>query len=116
MSLDGDIARQVFGYYRDGMRPGPFTDWHEPDCGGPGLCRPECGFTIRSYSTDISAAMKVVEKLRAVGWSFACTLYEGKLPYASFCKQTAASSKNAEGQSLPEAICRAALQALDEGQ
>jgi len=63
------------------------------------------------YSRDIDRAMEVVEKMRSDGWSFACTLYEGKLPYASFCKGTAASSRNAEAETLPEAICRAALQA-----
>lgn len=62
-------------------------------------------------SRDIAAAMEVVEKMRNDGWSFACTLYEGKLPYASFCKRTAASSRNAEASTLPEAICRAALAA-----
>lgn len=60
------------------------------------------------YSESIEAAMLVVEKMRSNGWSFACTLYEGKLPYASFCKRTVASSRNAEADSLPEAICRAA--------
>lgn len=69
--------------------------------------------TVPHYSTNISAAMKAVEKMRADGWSFACTLYEGKLPYASFCKGTAASSRNAEADSLPEAICKAALSAIE---
>lgn len=63
-------------------------------------------------SSDISDAVEVVEKMREQGWSFACTLYEGKLPYASFCKRTAASSRNAEASTLPEAICRAALEAV----
>lgn len=66
-----------------------------------------------SPSDSISAAMEVVEKMNADGWSFACTLYEGKLPYASFCKRTAASSRNAEAESLPVAICRAALLAVE---
>lgn len=65
-----------------------------------------------SPSTDIAAAMEVVEKMRADGWSFASTLYEGQLPYASFCKGTAKSSRNAQATTLPEAICRAALAAV----
>jgi hypothetical protein len=65
------------------------------------------------YSLNIASAMEVVERMRKQGWSFACTLYEGKLPYASFCRGTAASSKNAEADSLPEAICRAALAAIE---
>ena len=68
---------------------------------------------IRRFSSEIAAAMEVVEKLRADGWSFACTLYEGKLPYASFCKGTAKSSRNAEAGALSEAICRAALAAIE---
>lgn len=71
-------------------------------------------YAMPSYSSDISAAMSVVEKMRSQGWSFACTLYEGKLPYASFCKRTAASSRNAEAESLSEAICRAALKTVVE--
>jgi hypothetical protein len=63
-------------------------------------------------STDIAVAMDVVAKMCVDGWSFACTLYEGKLPYASFCRGTAKSSRNAEAESLPEAICRAALAAI----
>lgn len=71
-----------------------------------------CVSVVPFYSTDIRAVMKVVEKMRADGWSFACTLYEGELPYASFCKRTAVSSRNAEAKTLPEAICRAALKAV----
>lgn len=65
------------------------------------------------YSESIEAAIQVIKKMRAGGWSFACTLYEGKLPYASFCKGTAASSRNAEAETLPEAICLAALKAIE---
>lgn len=63
-------------------------------------------------SEDIGAAMEVVEKMRSLGWSFACTLYEGKLPYATFCTGTVKSSSNAEADSLPKAICLAALAAM----
>lgn len=65
-----------------------------------------------SPATQIKTAMEVVEKMREAGWSFACTLYEGKLPYASFCKLTATSSRNAEADTLPLAICTAALAAV----
>src|SRR5688500_14998111 len=65
------------------------------------------------FSESIEAAMQIVEKMREQGWSFACTLYEGKLPYASFCKGTVKSSRNAEADSLPTAICLAALAAIE---
>lgn len=67
----------------------------------------------KDYRYDMNDAMEVVDKMREQGWSFACTLYEGKLPYASFCKGTAASSRNAEASTLPEAICLAALRAVE---
>ncbi|HTG95731.1 MAG TPA: hypothetical protein VL866_24230 [Pyrinomonadaceae bacterium] len=68
---------------------------------------------IPKFARSIEAAMRVVEKMREQGWSFACTLYEGKLPYASFCKGTVKSSRNAEAESLAEAICLAALAAIE---
>lgn len=73
-----------------------------------------CVIVPRGFSSDILLAMRVVEKLRSEGFSFACTIYQGHLPYASFCKGTAASSRNAEADTLPEAICRAALKATGE--
>lgn len=68
---------------------------------------------LPAYSDNFADAMMVVEKMRERGWSFACTLYEGKLPYASFCRRTASSSRNAEAESLPRAICVAALATID---
>ena len=113
MNLDAQVATKILGWYRDSARRGPLSDWHEPKCGGKGRCAPSCGFTLRAYSTEIAAAFVVVEKMRANGWSFACTLYEGELPYASFCRKTVATSRKAEASTLPEAICRAALKAIN---
>jgi hypothetical protein len=76
----------------------------------------KCLRVVPFYSTNFSAAMEVVEKMREQGWSFACTLYEGKPPYASFCKRTVASSRNAEAESLPRAICEAALKAMTQAE
>lgn len=112
MRLDAQVAKKVLGWYRDPGRRGPLSDWHEPKCGGDGRCAPSCGFALRAYSAEIAAAFLVVEKMRADGWSFACTLYEGELPYASFCKGTVISSRNAQAKTLSEAICRAALKAI----
>lgn len=97
---------------------GRFDKWQAPN--GKLLSYWPNGFPETDYdgwfrpSTDIAAAMEIVEKLRGDGWSFACTLYEGKLPYASFCKGTAASSRHAEAESLTEAICLAALECVKE--
>jgi hypothetical protein len=79
------------------------------------FCAQGCeNFIVPYYSTDMSTAMQVIEKMREARWSFACTLYEGRLPYASFCKLTAASSRNAESESLPRAICLAALAVVEK--
>lgn len=114
--LDAEIAERVIGWtrYPKAMHP---TDNRTIE--GILYCPPKMPWdsnalnVVPAYSTDIAAAMEVVEKLRADGWSFACTLYEGRLPYASFCKKTVASSRNAEAPTLPEAICRAALALVD---
>lgn len=117
--LDALIARQVFGVtkifyprnYKSGEDVwGSVNDPHFIKSGKSPRTHMIDAKPVPYFSTDIAAAMEVVEKLRTAGWSFACTLYEGKLPYASFCKLTAASSRNAEAKSLPEAICLAALQ------
>jgi hypothetical protein len=68
---------------------------------------------VPEYSESIEAAMQVVERMREQGWSFACTLYAGQFPYASFCKGTVATSRHAEADSLPVAICLAALAAVE---
>lgn len=111
--LNVEIAERVMGWTRDPKRRGPLSDWHEPKCKGKGRCAPNCGFELPSYSHKIASTMTIVEKMRDQGWSFACTWYKGKLPYASFCKGTAASSKNAEAETLPLAICKAALKAAE---
>lgn len=105
-SLDALVAEQVMGWQR---QPG-YNYWMTFPEGGTF----ELHKLIANWhpSTSIADAMEVVEKMREQGWSFACTLYEAKLPYASFCKQTATSSRNAEASTLPEAICKAALAAV----
>lgn len=99
--LDERIAREVVGW-----DAGAMLATNDP--------KVPTAYSLPHYSTDIRFAFKVVERMRGLGWSFACTLYEGKLPYASFCKMTAASSRNAEAESLPRAICLAALSTVGE--
>lgn len=105
--LDAAVAERVFSWERmpNATALAPYA-YKRPD---GHVVHP---YSAPNYSESIETAMQVVDKMRAQGWSFACTLYEGKLPYASFCKGTAASSRNAEAESLPEAICRAALKAV----
>lgn len=114
--LDAEIAQRVFGWtrYPEAMHP---TDNRTIE--GVLYCPPKMPWdcsalnVVPHYSTDIADAMKTVVELCAKGFSFACTIYQGRLPYASFRKRTAASSRNAEAPTLPEAICRAALSLVD---
>lgn len=130
--MDTEVAERIMGYVINGSHwPGPgfwLTDrpygqfGHGNRGDGPRVMgslhdsknKDGDRSDLWSPTTQIKTAMEVVKKMREQGWSFACTLYEGKLPYASFCKGTAASSKNAEAATLPEAICRAALAAVSE--
>lgn len=113
------LAHQSSGYGSMSMGGNGSVIHSETSCKFCGGMRPDadylkgnrCIHAAPRYSIDIAAAMEVVEKMRGDKWSFACTLYEGLLPYASFCKRTAASSRNAIAPTLPEAICRAALMA-----
>jgi hypothetical protein len=111
--LNAAVAERVMGWRRkpNGMMHGRaqevFVDdrdnTHSITCGCAEDFNPSC---------TIEAAMQVAERMREQGWSFACTLYAGQFPYASFCKGTVVTSRNAEADSLPEAICRAALLAV----
>lgn len=106
--LDAAVAERVMGW----QRQPDYNYWMSFPAGE--------GFKLHALiatwkpSEDIRAAMQVVVQMRSLGWSFACTFYQGKLPYASFCKGTAASSRNAEANSLPEAICLAAIEAKEK--
>ena len=74
--------------------------WHRKDWDG-----------TPNFSTRIDHAWLVVDHMRANGWQFALALYNDKLPYASFCKGSA-QAHHAEKESVPEAICLAALFAV----
>jgi len=130
--LECEVAKRVFGFRwfhcagANGVERDQFMspetaetwrrlNWTLAEVDGPQDDQFNDDTAAPKYSKSIEAAMQVVEKMREQGWSFACTWYEGKLPYASFCKGTAKSSRNAEANSLPEAICRAALAAINSG-
>lgn len=126
-ALDKEVAERVMGqvacdgwaYMNFGSAGGPAL---QKTCGHKSTeCYPNKQIAaafgsydgVPPYSRKIDAAFKVVGKMRSDHWSFASTMYENELPYASFCRGTATSSKNAEAPTLPEAICRAALKATE---
>lgn len=70
---------------------------------------------VHNYSGDISAAWSVVEKMHKIGWDFYCeyTRVENSLQHwALFETDKCELDKCASAETLPLAICRAALLAV----
>ena len=70
----------------------------------------------QAYSTDISAAWKVVEKMVGGGYAFCFDWASGKIATVircifeeNFSKAESEESEWTEGKAAPEAICKAAL-------
>jgi hypothetical protein len=111
--MDALVMRDIMGWYQDAERRGTLSDWHEPKCGGEGHCAPHCGMYLPKPSTDISAAMLVVEKMREQDW-FVEIANSSSGWYANFIYDiNERKDCFAEAKLLPEAICRAALQAVE---
>lgn len=70
-------------------------------------------YAMPSYSTDIAAAMQVVEKMQERGFRIFIRDYEGVITWEVKFASVKGPSYEASGNDLPEAICRAALQAID---
>jgi hypothetical protein len=130
--LDGLIAEKLMGWFRvedhriNGISFGPAL-WHS-DLGDPMNPSPG-GFGVPFYSTDISAAWEVVEKLRQEnfflritpteeGYRVTARSDEG-LPLAIDKKtgdydwNSKYSEAYADAPTAPLAICRAALRAVE---
>jgi hypothetical protein len=74
-------------------------------CGEYTVCCDEA--EMPAYSTDISAAWEVVEKMKADGWEF---YFEWKdEPWALFENDECLLDKYADADTVPLAICKAAL-------
>jgi hypothetical protein len=116
--LDVEVAEKIFGH-QWGIDEGDYI-LKEMDC----TCKlggsPHMHWSLMPhYSADMTAAWKVVEKLKDFGYDlFTVKFYLDASPksrrvLASFCKddQTAVSRRSA---SAPFAICQAALAAVGE--
>jgi len=116
----------------DGLAAGRETDalvatlvmewWHEAtsdtwtskwtlECWGASLGVDGGFWPLPAFSTDPTAAEQIVEKLRADGWSFRLD-QDGTSRCARFFRQTPGGADQvsyASADSVPLAICRAAL-------
>lgn len=108
-----------FNYFWDKYSPAQptterFSDWDE-------CCKRVDGATgMPRYSTDIAAAMEVVEKMRE-SWSVEIYCdFPDREWNVTFCKRDPEAqwiqtdTHSVDSESLPEAICRAALIATRE--
>lgn len=72
---------------------------------------------LRYYSTDISAAMEVVEKLREQKWDIQMSSDDESLTWQVMLDARTVTDRlllaEHKSDSLPEAICRAALKAVE---
>jgi hypothetical protein len=103
--LDRAVAERVMGNTLPEVWSDPTVG---PSHGDPGGYR----IGVRPYSSSIEAAMQVVEKMRERHWciSILNQFHEGPRWYASF--EAVEREAYASDDSLPTAICRAALAAI----
>lgn len=74
----------------------------------------KCEIEPRCFSSDIGLAMRVVEKMREHGHQVVMRSWEGAVPWSvKFISYTSKDEFEEDGDSLPEAICRAALYAME---
>jgi hypothetical protein len=93
------VAEKVMGLHVQ------FSNAHGGDWTGTSI---ETGYArVLPYSTDISAAMKVVEKMRSEGY---LVFIRGKETWTVQFEGLVVANESAT--TLPEAICRAALAAI----
>lgn len=114
--LDWDIAMKVLGWTAVGL-PTIGQTWIYPS-------RPDRGVRheIPPFSSNLAAAWKVVERLQELGWhARLLTPFEPGQPY--FCGFTPQGTTGwngrpdheASAETMPLAICRAALMAVAAG-
>jgi len=101
--LDALVAERVMGW----VCPDQYNYWMTIHPGGT--------FDLHqlkatwSPSTDIAAAMLIIDKLRADGWHFSCDDFGGEPWWAEFANEDNTIGGQATGEKLELVICRAAL-------
>ena len=120
--LDAKVAEKVMGLEvftsrQDWMQKGMphIAEWAESVI-YPAFWHPkfELATVVDPYSTDIKAAWEVVEKLGEDGWIV--TLHRDFKWYCdlTWFTEDDTASTSVEANTLPEAICKAALAAVGE--
>jgi len=129
--LDAAIAVRLFSFdwWRSTVtkRRALFAEGKQPEwfkyraTGGETLCV-DWDVSVPRFSESLEAAMQVVEKMRALGWQAILVLGRklgtravdnDPIWYAEFSDDSC-NEASAESESLPEAICRAALAAIGD--
>ena len=103
--LDALIAEKIFGWSLDPNRASDDICWLMPP-GGWHVAK-----SVPQYSTDIAAAMEVVEKLSEYGWHFSLTRTADGSVVAFFHKDWFRRNEKLI-ETAPHAICLAALKAV----
>jgi len=103
--LDALVAEKVMGWKRLDLGPINGIRWIK----GKDVIESEFPF---SYSTDISAAWEVVEKLRAVGVEIVVVAHSVKFSCCVNDTETGKTSFLSLAATAPRAICKMALRAV----
>lgn len=125
--LDALIAEKVFGcrvLWQSASVHGPYCGCLCKDGYKKGPHGDPAAFDedLPYYSTDISAAWLVVERMRSSKWNFCIVDMQGRSP-TTFCAQFGETKKKKDGkgrgffeaaESAPLAICVTALAAVGE--
>ena len=132
--LDARVAAEVFGYvvrdsreveglrravgYEAGKDIRTFVMGYQPGDEPTG----DSWRMVSCFSEDLLAAWRVVEKLRGDGWSVNLNVYPPANDATCYCRATILNpvswhpdlTCNASGASMPEAICRCAVRAVQD--
>ena len=104
--LDALVAVEVMGWTRQRL-----GQWVKPD-GGPTIAEPN------RYSTTGDGMLEVLERMRGLGWIGVCKVSTDTRSYARFSRNArpgethAVNGKDVEADTLPHAVCLAALEAV----
>jgi len=111
--LDCLVATKIMGYEQFNCEYTGTSMWRYPD--GTECAETETFFNSIAFSTDISVAWQVVEKLQLDGWNWMGQWFNGKDPAYSTFQRVEKKGGSSFADSISEAICLAALAVVEEG-
>lgn len=104
-----DYSRLVPGHTYEAFIEEPNAVWQ------PGILGVRDNFSVPHYSSDIAAAWAVVEHMQALGFGWLLEPH-AHLYYCEFHREFYVKCWDSEQATIPMAICRAALLALEVGE